>query len=118
IFVAKHDIDVSTNAGHVGSTHRTTLERRLQLLIAHPGQRCHIGTIPHRARLPSWILGTRGHSIPWADFLADVAAVDMSADTLERLAWNRPAQFNSEIGHTSCRIEHAWSDERLSRTCF
>src|SRR5215211_3792285 len=77
LYVCSRDLDVTPHAGRRRAAHRTPVERRLQGFVRHLDEVSDPWLIPNRAGLPRAIAGRRRGSVPRADFLADVAAVDV-----------------------------------------
>src|SRR5215470_4758139 len=78
--VFKGDRQVATQAGDLCPPHRTPAHAGSKLLVRAGGQlRCR-DCVPLASRLPRWIGRYGGALVPRADFLADIAAIDMVAD--------------------------------------
>src|SRR5260370_1005267 len=71
--VAQRDLQITPQACHVRSAHRAAAHRLVQVLVAHRVERVDVRVAPLRPRLPRRVIRARGHLIPGADFLADVA---------------------------------------------
>ena len=66
--------------------------------------------------IPVLLCGLAGETVPWADSLAVIAAIDAVADQRTQLYRNAALELDRQVGDAAARIELERRDDRRGRT--
>ena len=103
--VPERDREIAAQPLHACPLHRAALQQRSQLIVGSLPQVQETRPVEARTRLPGRSFGAgQGRQIPRADFLADVAAVDVRADGVALLR-RESAPFSSIVRYERHRVE-------------